>query len=403
MDTAIQTPIQRALDLQRKADAPLPKEKAEQIAHEIMESAAAAGKTIEEYVVDYAKGLDVKAPREGMKSAFWSYGIPHPDLPMDRVLSSQFLAAIWSEMENEGQRGSTRYLEGTPGGRDLGQLHLWDTEVRRTLDFDKDEGDALARRAWSALSENYAKATDGEAIVFAGELAPWSVAYETELPQLRRTIGAENIHFMYDLSEQTLEGLPPESQQLLSDARVRSHVHFWAPDAENPPPEKYWEAGYLDLDHLKSLPTPEAQRAAILEVCERVTLLDQQQAETERPAEQNLDLGAEQEVTAPGVEEQQPTAVSLSEQTPQTPAAESGPPVLASTHGTFMPGVEVNAKVGPLPIQPLAASAQAAGADFMPGVTLKPAPAPATPAPTTPAPTQAAPAPEQAHGTGMGE
>jgi hypothetical protein len=400
-DTATQTPVQRALTLQIKADAPLPKEEAKRIAYEIIDAATEADKTIEAYILDYAKGLDVKAPREGMKSAFWSYGIPHPDLPTDRVLSSQHLAAIWTHMENDGDRGSARYLEGTPGGQDLGQLYLWDPGVRRALNLDKDQGDAIASKAWSALSENYAKATDGEAIVFAGELAPWSVAYETELPQLRRTIGAENIHFMYDLSEETLKGLPPESQQLLSEGRVRSHVHFFAPDAKNPPPEKYWESGYLDLDHLKSLPTPEAQRAAILEVCERVVLLDQQQVEAEEAAQQDRDLSTNQEVAAPGVEEQQPTTLSASEQTPPAPTVESGPPVYASTHGTFMPGVEVNAKLGPLPIQPIEVSAPAAGADFMPGVTLKPAPAPAA-APTTPVPAPAPPAPEQAQDTGMG-
>ncbi|MDX2528495.1 hypothetical protein [Streptomyces europaeiscabiei] len=401
-ETLVQTPVQRALTLQIQAGAPLPKGKAKRIADEIIESAAAADKTVEEYLVDYAKGLDVKALREGMKSAFWSYGIPHPNLPSDKVLSSQHLAAIWSDMENDNEADSARYLEGTPGGKDLGELHLWNPQVQTALGFLEDDGDVAARKAWGALSENYAKATDGEAIVFAGELAPWSVAYETELPQLRRTIGAENIHFMYDLSEQTLEGLPPESQQLLSEGRVRSHVHFFAPNAENPPPEKYWESGYLDLDHVKSLPTPEAQRAAILEVCERVALLDRQQVEAETQAEQNQDLSADQEVTATGIEEQQPSATSVPEQTPPAPAAESDPRVFASTHGAFMPGVEVNAKVGPLPIQPLEASAQASGADFMPGVTLKPAPAPVTPTPVAPAPAQAPTAPEQAQDTGMG-
>jgi hypothetical protein len=399
-DTEVQTPIRHALTLQAKANAPVPEDEVERIADEIIASAAAADKTIEEYIVQYASELDVKAPRKGMKSAFWSYGIPHPDLPTDKVLSSQFLAAIWSDMENDSERGSARYLEGTPGGQDLGKLHLWDRDVQEALHFNEAKGDAVAGKAWGALSENYAKATDGEAILFAGELAPWTVAYETELPQLRRTIGADHIHFMYDLSEQTLEGLPPESQQLLSEGRVRSHVHFFAPDPENPPPQKYWESGYLNLDHLKSLTTPEAQRAAILEVCERVALLDQQPTEAETGAQQNLDLSTDREVTAPGVGEQQP-AFSVPEQTPSPPTAESGPAVYASTHGTFMPGVEVNAKVGPLPVQPPEPSASAIGADFMPGVTLKPAPAPAA-APTTPGPTHAPPAPEQAQDTGMG-
>ncbi|MFE7761847.1 hypothetical protein [Streptomyces sp. NPDC057438] len=400
--TAVQTPIQRALGLQVEADSPLTEDDVERIANDVIQAAAAVGKTIEEYVVDYAKELDVQAPHTGMKSAFWSYGIPHPDLPTDKVLSSQFLAAIWSDMENDSRPGSARYLEGTPGGHALGLLHLWDPEVQEALHLDKTKGNALARQAWGALSENYAKATDGEAILFAGELAPWSVAYETELPQLRKTIGADNIHFMYDLSEQTLQGLPPESQQLLSESRVRSHVHFFAPDPESPPPQKYWESGYLDLDHLKSLSTPEAQRAAILEVCEQVTLLDQQQAEAEaeKAAERNPDLGAEQEATAPGLGEQQPAPVLDAEQTPTPPAAKSGPPAVASTHGVYLPGVEVNAKVAARPTPPLDAAPQTApGMHFLPGVTVKPSSAPSVPATSVPTP----PTPEQAQAAGMGE
>jgi hypothetical protein len=404
VDASVQTPVRRALDQQIKQGAArLPPGEGERIAFEIIDAAKAAGKTVEQHLVAYVKTLDVKAPRQGMKSAFWSHGIPHPDLPSDKVLSSQHLASVWTDMENDRELGSARYLEGTPGGKLLDELHLWDDEV--FTHFGKN-GQTIARKAWSALSENYAKETDGQAIVFAGELAPWSVAYETELPQLRRKIGAENIHFMYDLSEETLKGLPPESQQLLSEGRVRSHVHFFAPNAENPPPEKYWETGYLDLEHVKSLPTPELQRAAILEVCERVALLDQQQAEAEaeKRAQQDLDLSAEQEVTAPGIEEQQPTAVSLTEQTLTTPAPESALTAMASTHGVYLPGVEVNAKVASQPGKPLEAAPQAvAGMHFLPGVTVKPVAAPAAPAPVEAAPTQAPPAPEQAHGTGMGE
>ncbi|MER5371744.1 hypothetical protein [Streptomyces sp. NPDC002553] len=324
--TLVRTPVQRALALQTAHGAALEEGEGERIAYEIIDAAAAAGKTVEEYVVEYAKGLDVSAPREGMKSAFWSYGIPHPDLPVDKVLSSQFLAAVWTDMENGNEPDSARYLEGTPGGQVLDKLHLWNPDVYKVLGLNEQQGNALAREAWSAVSENYAKATDGEAIVFGGEIVPWSVAYETEMPRLRRGTGPENIHFMYELPEELLKGLPPESRQLLSDGSVRSHVHFKAPDPANPPTQKYWEAGYLDLEHLRSLPTPEAQRAAILEACERVALVDAQQAEAERQAE--ADLSTEQEISGPAVEEQQRTQIA-------TPSV--------STHGVFLPGVTVNA------------------------------------------------------------
>ncbi|MFG2130833.1 hypothetical protein ACGFNV_23865 [Streptomyces sp. NPDC048751] len=393
--TLVQTPVQRALALQTAHGAALEEGEGERIAYEIIDAATAAGKTVEEYVVEYAKGLDVAAPREGMKSAFWSYGIPHPDLPADKVLSSQFLAAVWTDVENENDPDSARYLEGTPGGQVLDQLHLWNPDVYKALGLNEQQGNALAREAWSALSENYAKATDGEAIVFGGELVPWSVAYETEMPQLRRGTGPENIHFMYDLPESVLKGLPPESRELLSEGAVRSHVHFKAPDPDNPPTQKYWEAGYLDLEQLRSLPTPEAQRAAILEACERVALLDTQQteaeAEAQRQAEAGVAMGSEQEVAAPGAEERQPSEITA-------------PPV--STHGVFLPGVTVNtgaeSRQAESPVK-TAASAISTHGVYLPGVKVE-AKSVVTPSPENApaAPTQAPPAPEKSNDAGLG-
>ncbi|RZU21698.1 hypothetical protein [Streptomyces sp. BK239] len=385
--TLVQTPVQRALALQTAHGAALEEGEGERIAYEIIEAATAAGKTVEEYVVEYAQGLDVAAPREGMKSAFWSYGIPHPDLPMDKVLSSQFLAAVWTDMENGNEPDSARYLEGTPGGQALDELHLWNPDVYKVLGLNEQQGNALARQAWSAVSENYAKATDGEAIVFGGELVPWSVAYETEMPRLRRGTGPENIHFMYDLPGDLLKGLPPESRQLLSSGPVRSHVHFKAPDPDNPPTQKYWEAGYLDLEHLRSLPTPEAQRAAILEACERVALVDAQQTEAERQAE--ADLSTEQEVSGPPVEEQRRSQIA-------TPSV--------STHGVFLPGVtvDVHATVSQ-PVTQAGATPAGTHGVFLPGVEVEAknvvAPS-ASNAATTP--THAPPTPEKSNDPGLG-
>ncbi|MEU0675372.1 hypothetical protein ABZ330_21255 [Streptomyces sp. NPDC006172] len=57
------TPVQRALTLQTAHGAALEEGEGERIAHEIIEAAATAGKQVEEYVVEYAKGLDVAPPR----------------------------------------------------------------------------------------------------------------------------------------------------------------------------------------------------------------------------------------------------------------------------------------------------------------------------------------------------
>ncbi|MFJ8507689.1 hypothetical protein [Streptomyces avermitilis] len=407
------TAEQRALDLQRAGGVPLPEGEGERIAYELIAAAEEAGKSVDEYVVEYARGLDVKAPAPGMKSAFWSHGVPHPELPPGVLLSNQFVAGVWTEDENTLNPGTARYLEGTPGGDVLGQLHLWNSDVYKTLGLNKEQGEALARNAWAALSEEYAKATDGEAVAFVQTLAPWTVAYETEMPQLRQGTGPENIHFMYDLPEDVLKGLPPESQALLSEGRVRSHLHFIAPDENAPPTQKYWAAGYLDLDHLKSLPTPEAQRAAVLEVCAKVAHLDGREADVEKLTEELLSLRAEQETAAPGVEEQQPA--SLSAQTPQTQqtaetqqAAETAETQQQTQEA---PEPQEAAQSGHAPVVPVApvpapvpAAVGAHGFNYMVGFT--PEPAKVIPGahggPRPAEPTQAPPAPAKAHGTDMG-
>ncbi|MGW2489408.1 hypothetical protein ACWCV9_19640 [Streptomyces sp. NPDC001606] len=350
--TESKTPTQRALDRQLAANAPLPEEEVDRIRDMILAGAEEAG-GIEEYILDYVGKLDVQPPVPGMKSAFWSHGVPHPALPPDTVLSNQYIAAVWCEDQPD---GTARYLEGTPGGQVLDKLYLWRPEVQKALSLDSATGNALARKAWAALSENYAKSVDGEAVAFTATMAPWSVAYETEMPELRQGAGPENIRFMYDLPEEVLKGLPPETQQVLSDGAIRSHLHFFAPDPENPPTQKYWAAGHLDLDYLRSLPTVEAQRAAVLDVCARVAQLDGRDSAAEQYSAEALSLRTEQEATAPGVEEKEPPSVALPEQTPQTQTTQQTPqvqkaeapsvkPPVAGFHGVnWMPGVAVEAR-----------------------------------------------------------
>ncbi|MEV5873616.1 hypothetical protein AB0L75_05140 [Streptomyces sp. NPDC052101] len=391
--TTAETATERALKRQREAGAPLPEEEVERVTDMILAGAAEAG-SVEEYVLEYVKELDVRPSRPGMKSAFWSHGIPHPDLPPDQVLSNQYIAEIWSEDENAIEKGAARYLEGTPGGQLLDKLHLWRREVQEVLLLDEASGNALARKAWAALSEQYAKSVDGEAIAFTATMAPWSVAYETEMPQLRKVTGPENIQFAYDLPEDVLKVLPPETQQLLSDGAIRSHLHFFAPDADNPPNQKYWAAGYLDLDHLRSLPSAEAQRAAVLEVCARVAQLDGRDVAAEQFTEEVLSLRTEQEATFPGVEEQQPAA-ALTEQTAQTSPAlklQQAPQAQEQTQG-------------PEQAEPAEAPVSGFhGVNWMPGVAVE-ARQVVVPAghsgPVEPA--QTLPTPAKAHSTGIGE
>ncbi|MBE4735148.1 hypothetical protein HW845_09740 [Streptomyces sp. ND05-3B] len=285
-------------------------------------------------------------------------------------------------------------MEGTPGGKALGEFHLWHPDVQDALKLDEQAGLGLASDAWNALSQKYAAKTENEALFFMAELNPGTVAYQTESRQLRQDGKLDIIDFAYPPPLDKYAGLAPETQELLASRAVRAQVHTFWYDENDPKYTPLTKAGHLDLEHLKSLPTPEAQRAAVLEVCARVAAMDgpARTADVERLVEEVRVLRPDHEVVLPSS-----TDLAWAHES----RAATNPVV--STHGAYLPGVEVNAKVGPRPIQPLGTASQAiAGAHFLPGVTLKPAPAPAAQAPAAPTPTQAPGAPEQAQDTGMG-
>ncbi|MFF3328768.1 hypothetical protein ACFYWX_04285 [Streptomyces sp. NPDC002888] len=364
------------------------------IAQQLKAQAKAAEKGLTEYLVGFVHeelGPHVATPDPDIRSAFWSHVLQnHPYLEENERLSNQHVAGAYTDAENAVADGSTRFLEGTRGGKELSALHLWDKAVHDALELDEKEGNALAGQAWSALSQEYAKATQGEAVLFARGLAPWSVAYQTELPELRTGTGLDNIHFMYPPSEADLEGLPPQTRALLSEDRVRAQVHHLWYEDENPERARTTEAGHVDLKMLRSLPTPEAQRAAVLEACARVAQLDGRTADVEQLTEEVLSLRTEQALETPVVEEQR--------------AAEVPVPAV-STHGVFLPGVAVSAgRESPQP-QPSAEPAAAVSTHgvYLPGVKVE-AKNIVTPSPqNTPAsPAQAPPTPETSNDSGLG-
>ncbi|MET8164056.1 hypothetical protein ABZT34_07300, partial [Streptomyces sp. NPDC005329] len=296
------------------------------IAKRLRDGAKAENKGLTEYLVDFVHeelGPHVTTPDPDIRSAFWSHIIQnHPHLEENEKLSNEYIAGAYTATQPE---GSTRFLEGTRGGKELSALRLWDRTVQDGLLLNEDEGKALASAAWSALSEEYAKATQSEAAFFAGGLAPWSVAYQTELPELRTGTGLDNIHFMYPLPEADLEGLPPETQALLSEDRVRAQVHHMQYEDPDPKRARTAEAGYVDLTMLRSLTTPEAQRAAVLDACVRVAQLDGRTADVERLTSEILSLRTEQARETPAVEDQVEREAPRAEEQAQkeTPAAEN--------------------------------------------------------------------------------
>ncbi|MEU2582812.1 hypothetical protein ABZ612_07585 [Streptomyces avermitilis] len=400
---------------QRAGDGELTPAQVKKIARQLREGIAQLPpeqykEKLRERLREIASEQDVELPHPDTRSAFWSYKLEeHPDIGVGEDLYSMHVAAAYAEAEE-----SVRYLEGTPGGKALGELHLWDPAVRTALKLDKDSGRELAGDAWSALSQKYATRTENEALFFMAELNPGTVAYQTEAPQLREDGKLDIIRFMYPPPSTKLEGFPPETQELLSRDAVRAQLHTFAYDEKA---NELTKAGYLNLDVLRSLPTPEAQRAAVLELCAGVARLDGREADVEKLTEEVLTLRAEQEAAAPGIEEQeqqpqkeQAQQAQQAQEARQTQAAQEvrEPQPTPAGHTTpAPPTVSTPAPVtvsAPAPAPAAAATPAPASPafNFMPGVTV-------TPKQVVPAghgvlrPTeQAPPAAAKAHDTDMG-
>ncbi|MGW2046524.1 hypothetical protein ACWCPF_15255 [Streptomyces sp. NPDC001858] len=457
-----------ARDRQRTGEAALTPAQARRIGKRLREGIG--GLSPDEYreqlrirLREFAAAQDVELPDPDTRSTFWSYQLEdHPglDVHTEEALYSMHMAAAYTEAQNSIVPETLRYLEGTPGGKALGELHLWDPQVQNELKLTKDEGRDFAYDAWGTLSEKYAAKTEHEALFFMAELNPNTVAFQTESRQLRQDGKLDIIQFMYPAPAQKYADLAPETQELLASQAVRAQVHTFASNENDAKYTPLTKAGYLDLEQLAALPTPEAQRAAVLEVCARVATMDgpARAADVERLVEEIKVLRPDHEVTLPGIEDQewaadlrsrgwdsqpaaQPTALpeasgthgryvpdaevdaetgpalpespTLPAPAAEVPAREQDSPTTAPSseaagaHGQYLPGVAVNVKAGPAAPQPPAGPVKTAGVasthNFLPGVTPQPKSiAPAAKNATPAAAPQAPPAPEQSRDSGIG-
>lgn len=160
----------------------------------------------------FAAAQDVDLPTPDTRSTFWSYQLAdHPQINMEpgEELYSMHMAAAYTEAQNSIVEDTLRYLEGTPGGEALSQLHLWDAEMQDALELDEKAGLALAYDAWGTLSEKYAAKTENEALFFMAELNPGTVAYQTESRQLRQDGKLDIIQFMYPAPAAEVRGSRP--------------------------------------------------------------------------------------------------------------------------------------------------------------------------------------------------
>ncbi|WP_405491522.1 hypothetical protein [Streptomyces sp. NBC_00096] len=190
------------------------------VARRIRAAAAAAGLTDKpatgerpaeskqkQYIDKLAADKAKLTPPDGTKpiSAFWSYGIEHPDAPLNEwgtpFLSQRFIAEEWAAEQNETHPGAAQTLETTQGGRELDDMFLWEPAVIRALGG---EGAGFqpgyAKATWAKISETYAGLAEGRAIVFGQSADTRSILHQQELGALCENpdVGLHNIHFAYE-------------------------------------------------------------------------------------------------------------------------------------------------------------------------------------------------------------
>ncbi|MET9320869.1 hypothetical protein ABZX75_11885 [Streptomyces sp. NPDC003038] len=160
-----------------------------------------------QYIDMLAEDKAKLTPPDGTKpiSAFWSYGIEHPDAPLnewgDPFLSQRFIAEEWAAEQNETHPGAAQTLETTQGGRELDDMFLWEEEVIEALGG---EGAGFqpgyAKATWAKISETYAGLAEGRVIVFGQSADTRSILHQQELGALcnNPNVGLHNIHFAYE-------------------------------------------------------------------------------------------------------------------------------------------------------------------------------------------------------------
>ncbi|MFF3016570.1 hypothetical protein [Streptomyces sp. NPDC057939] len=138
-------------------------------------------------------------------SAFWSFGIPHPEAPLNNdgvpFLDQRFIAEEWAHQQNEREPGSAQTLETSRGGRELDNMFLWEEQVIEALGGAKAGfGPNYANECWHKISATYAEVAAGEVFVFADTANTRSVLHQSELGALcaNDKVGPDNIRFVYE-------------------------------------------------------------------------------------------------------------------------------------------------------------------------------------------------------------
>ncbi|MCX4509329.1 hypothetical protein OHA27_03225 [Streptomyces sp. NBC_01619] len=319
--------------------------RAKAIADEL--EAAAGDKSISEYLLAFVNDEAGVRPPEGPapQSAFWSFGHDHPEAPMNHkgepFLDNRYIAEAWAHLQNEQRPGSAQTLETTAAGRRLNEMYLWEDEVLEELAQRDDEITwGFARECWAGLSETYAKAAEGQVVVFAQTGHTLSILHNTESPALQanHAVGLDNIHFAFEAPQ----WWPEAARDELGTNAVRAVAQFDNPSRE----------GYID-PAVYEASAPEVREATLAKAMEHAT--PQQEAPAQEVPEQEAPQqeAAAQEV--PAAEGPVPSAPAAEAPAPEAPAAEvpaaEGPVAEAETLEPEVPAaapLEANTPPPPL-------------------------------------------------------
>ncbi|MFF4495448.1 hypothetical protein [Streptomyces sp. NPDC001546] len=233
-----------------------------------------------QYIDALTRDKEKLTPPEGTKpiSAFWSYGLEHPDAPKnDRgapFLSQRFIAEQWAAEQNAVSAGTAQTLETTQGGQELDGMFLWEPEIIRALGGEEAGfHPGYAKAAWDQISETYGSVAEGRVLIFADIGNTRAVLQQKELGALCNNpdVGLHNIHFAYEAPQ----SWPETTRAEAGTNAVRAVAQFDNKDLPR----------YID-PYAFAADAPEARKAKIDSILEAVAPAQAQAPAVEAPARQ---------------------------------------------------------------------------------------------------------------------
>ncbi|WP_328837828.1 hypothetical protein [Streptomyces europaeiscabiei] len=284
------------------------------IARRLRSEAAARQMPVKAYIEDLLTQQEGVTPPEGTNptSAFWSYGIEHPDAPKNsydqNFLDNRYVAEAWASLQNDQQAGSAQTLETTESGRRLNAMYLWEKQVLNALGgADKGFTEDWTRECWATLSETYATAAKGPVAVFAQYADTRSILYNRELPTLHANgnVGLDNIYFAYE----SPMSWPKEARSEVGTNAARAQLQYNDPT----------KAHYVD-PKVYATQDPGARTAALTREFSAVVTERNERAAEKITAEQTTAQTAEPVAEQTTVDTAEPTANNPAEQKVETEA-----------------------------------------------------------------------------------